>query len=335
MKKVVTALNESLHDLMQERSDVLVIGEDILDPYGGAFKVTQGLATRFPGRVITTPISEAGIVGLGIGLALRGFRPIVEIMFGDFVTLIADQLINHASKMTSMYGEPLKLPLVVRTPMGGRRGYGPTHSQSLERLYMGVPGLTVVAISHILNPGDLLRAAVEQVGGPVLFVENKTLYAQSLMTEETLSREGLHLERGRGHLPTSLLSHNEPADVAFITYGGMLPLVLEAVDYLHRVEGSACEILVPHQLAPLDVAPILRAAQKTRRTVVVEEGIKDWGWGSEVVACLSSVRHEAPPERVGAKLSPIPASREGEDEVLPQVRDIIGAAIRTVDGSYI
>jgi pyruvate/2-oxoglutarate/acetoin dehydrogenase E1 component len=120
--RVLEQLNQSLHAVMAERSDVLFIGEDVLDPYGGAFKVSKGLSTAFPDQVITTPISEASIVGLGTGLALQGYRPVVEIMFGDFITLIADQLVNQAAKMTWMYNRELAVPIVVRTPMGGRRG---------------------------------------------------------------------------------------------------------------------------------------------------------------------------------------------------------------------
>ncbi len=320
---------------MQRRPDVVVIGEDILDLYGGAFQVTKGLSSTFPERVITTPISEAGIVGLGTGLALHGYRPIVEIMFGDFVTLIADQLINHASKMTWMYGQSLELPLVVRTPMGGGRGYGPTHSQSLEKLYLGVPGLTVAAISHVYDPGEVLRAAVEDVGKPVLLVEHKLLYNRQVVSQEELRQQGLTITHNGSPFPTSVLFHDRSPDVTFITYGGMLPLVIDAVCHLRRVEGLSCEIVVPHQLAPLDMEPIVDSVLKTRRTVVVEEGVKSWGWGSEVVAGLAHIRHEAPPERVGARELPIPASREMEDQVLPQVSNIIAAAIHTVDKSLV
>ena len=131
MSTVLETLNASLHDAMTKDERVYIMGEDILDPYGGAFKVTKGLSTSFPERVITTPISEAGIVGVAAGMALRGLRPIVEIMFGDFFTLIADQLINHIAKFRWMYKDQVNVPIVIRAPMGGRRGYGPTHSQSL------------------------------------------------------------------------------------------------------------------------------------------------------------------------------------------------------------
>ena len=150
MPTVLDSLNQSLHQLLDADQRVVVLGEDILDPYGGAFKVTRGLSSRFPGRVLTTPISEAAIVGLASGLALRGLRPIAEIMFGDFLFLAGDQLVNHAAKFRWMYNDEVRVPLVIRAPMGGRRGYGPTHSQSIEKHFMGVPGLWVVA-PHVLN----------------------------------------------------------------------------------------------------------------------------------------------------------------------------------------
>ena len=172
MKTVVDSLNEGLHDLMAADSRVVIVGEDVLDPYGGAFKVTRGLSSRFPGRVYTTPVSEAAIVGLASGLALRGLRPIAEIMFGDFLFLAGDQIVNHAAKFRWMYNDQVSVPLVIRTPMGGRRGYGPTHSQSAEKHFMGVPGLWMVAPSVLSTPGDLLRQATLECDDPVIFIES-------------------------------------------------------------------------------------------------------------------------------------------------------------------
>lgn len=335
MTRVVHDLNGSLHDLMEERDDVLVLGEDVLDPYGGAFKVTRGLSDRFPDRIITTPISEAGIVGVGIGLAMRGYRPIVEIMFGDFVTLIADQLINHASKFVSMYGEKEALPVVVRTPMGGRRGYGPTHSQTLERLFMGVPGLEVVAVSNAYPPGRLLRDVVETINNPVLFVENKILYTKKMWGEGFESRSGMHLDLVSEDLPTARIRHGTSPDVTLVTYGGMVPEVVEAADHLREVEGLKCEIIVPHRISPLDLGSVIESVRYTRRLVVVEEGVAEWGWGAEVVSEIGRVALEAPPQRVGAARRPIPANRELEKEVLPQAEDVVDAAVRTVDARFL
>ena len=140
MSNVLESINQGLHGMMAADARVIVLGEDILDPYGGAFKVTKGLSSAYPDRVLTTPISEAAIVGLASGLALRGLRPVAEIMFGDFLFLAGDQLTNHAAKFQWMFNDQVRVPMVVRAPMGARRGYGPTHSQSIEKHVMGVPG---------------------------------------------------------------------------------------------------------------------------------------------------------------------------------------------------
>jgi pyruvate/2-oxoglutarate/acetoin dehydrogenase E1 component len=335
LKRVVHRLNEALTALLRDNPNLFVIGEDLLDPYGGAFKVTKGLSSAFPERVLSTPISEAGFVGVGAGLALRGYEAVVEIMFGDFVTLIADQLINQISKMTWMYGEPLPLRLVVRTPMGGRRGYGPTHSQTLERLYLGVPGLSVVAVSHLFDPGEMLRRAVVDTAQPVLFIENKTLYTEPVLAPDALyRRSGLRVAADEALFPTLTLSPDEAPDVTLVSYGGMVPLCLDAAQRLREEEELAVEVVVPHLLSPLDAEPLLASARRSRRVVVVEEGIAAWGWGAEVVAELAAVALGAPPERVGAKGTPIPASRELETHTLPQTEDIIAAVLRTVDRTF-
>ena len=150
----VTLVCKAFHRALEQDPRVVLIGEDIESPYGGAFKATKGLSNAFPGRVRNTPISEALIVGLGNGLALAGMRPVCEIMFGDFLTLAADQWLNHAAKFRYMYNEQVHVPLILRTPMGGRRGYGPTHSQSIEKHFLGVPGTRVLAMNHRSDPGE-------------------------------------------------------------------------------------------------------------------------------------------------------------------------------------
>ena len=155
-KRGVQVLNETLHAIFAERDDVVLFGEDVLDPYGGAFKVTQGLSDAYPDRVLTTPISEASLFGVAAGMALRGQRPILEIMFGDFIALGLDQIVNGISKFREMYDDQVTVPLVVRAPMGARRGYGPTHSQSLEKLLLGIPNICVVAASECHDVGGLL-----------------------------------------------------------------------------------------------------------------------------------------------------------------------------------
>jgi pyruvate/2-oxoglutarate/acetoin dehydrogenase E1 component len=213
------ALNAALIAMMREDDRVHFLGEDILDPYGGAFKISKGLSSAYPDRVITTPISEAGFTGLATGMALRGLRPIVEIMFGDFLAIAADQIVNHMAKFVTMYGRTMDVPIVVRTPMGGGRGYGATHSQSLEKLFFGTPNLTIVAPSHAHDPGKLLRNAVA-LGRPVLFIEHKMLYPENLLE----SGGALTIENLTGDpFPTALVKNfsRGTADVLIVAYGGM------------------------------------------------------------------------------------------------------------------
>ena len=161
-----------------------LLGEDIADPYGGAYTLTRGMSSRFPGKIINTPMSEQGFTGLGVGMALAGYKPIIEIMFGDFSTLIMDQILNHASKFVE--GFEKKLHLVVRDPMGGYRGFGATHSQSLEKLYVGLPNIAVISPSVLHEPGDLLVKAMD-LGVPVIFAENKLDYTRKMFKAEKIS----------------------------------------------------------------------------------------------------------------------------------------------------
>ena len=165
--KYIESINKCLHQLFEANEKTFLIGEDLLDPYGGAFKASKGISTSFPERVISTPISESGFLGFAIGMALQGYRPIVEIMFGDFITLCADQIVNHACKFKGMYNNQVDVPLVVRTPMGGGRGYGPTHSQSIEAMFLNVPRLVMESPSIFDQPGELLTHSILDIDEPV------------------------------------------------------------------------------------------------------------------------------------------------------------------------
>ena len=334
---VLSSLNESLHALMEWEDRVLVMGEDILDPYGGAFKVTKGLSTKFPDRVLGTPLSEASIVGMASGMAMRGMLPIVEIMFGDFLMLVADQLINHAAKFRWMYNDGVRVPIVVRTPMGGRRGYGPTHSQSLEKHFLGVPGLWVVAPHVAGDPGALLRQAVVDNDEPVLFIESKTCYARPLIT----SIRGLEfqtLSASEAPFPTTYIGHgssNGGPDALICTYGGMTPHCLEAVEQLTDQEGLTVDLAVFSQLSPPPVDHVVRILEEHRPGVIVyvEEGTTTGGWAAEMVAQFTKIggenRYATPAihQRIGGLEQPIPSSRELERQALPQVADIVRTVV--------
>ncbi len=331
MERCAQILNRSLHALFTERTDVVLLGEDLLDPYGGAFKVSAGLSTKFPDRVLTTPISEAAIVGVAGGLALRGLRPIVEIMFGDFTTLAADQIINHLAKFNGIYHGKVSCPVVIRAPMGARRGYGPTHSQSLEKIFLGIPGLTVVAPSRYHELGELLRRAVVDSTDPILFIENKAMYAQPHEPPVAGRVAEFSTRLGAGRFPTLSFSLNNfaPPDLTLATYGGITPLALLAALELALEHELFAEVVVPSQLSPLPTAELLPSLAASRRLLVAEEGTLTAGWGAEVVARLMDLADfPFASARVAAKDSIIPTSRILEDAMLPQPADLIAAALK-------
>ncbi len=326
--RVLESLNAGLRGALADCQQAWLIGEDLLDPYGGAFKVAQGLSTEFPERVITTPVSEAGIVGLGVGMALRGMRPVIEIMFGDFLTLAADQLVNHAAKLHWMSGGKVKVPLVVRTPMGGRRGYGPTHSQTLEKHFLGVPGLRVVAACEFDEPGAMLRSALLDDDDPVLFVEHKLLYA--LLVQDLDSTPGVEMERIGSVYPTYRRRiAGAPAPILTLAaYGYMAHLALEAQDRLAYEHEIFSDLLVFTQLSPLPQAPLLESLAQTGALLTVEEGSRTAGWGAEVLAqALESRIPLKRARRIAARNLPVPAAQSLEAVVLPQVDDILAAVL--------
>ncbi|MDI6770284.1 MAG: transketolase C-terminal domain-containing protein [Anaerolineales bacterium] len=328
MPTVLESLNQALHHALLTDERVYLLGEDILDPYGGAFKVTRGLSAKFPERVLTTPISEAAIVGVASGMALRSLRPVVEIMFGDFVTLIADQLVNHATKFRWMYNDMVRVPLVVRTPMGGGRGYGPTHSQSLEKMFLGVPGLRVVAPNTLGDPGQLLANAIAE-DDPVLFIEHKLLYTRPLLQASQGDLTDFEIQQCGETYPTYVLriSNLESSNLTLATYGYNFELVCQAALELLMEREIFCEIVLFSQLSPFDIAPLLDSLRRTRRLLTVEEGGLTLGWGAEILARLAESGIQANMRRVAALDLPIANSRPLEDAILPSVEKIVDAAL--------
>lgn len=337
MITVLNSLNRALHTALETDNRVFILGEDILDPYGGAFKVTQGLSSAYPDRVLTTPVSEAGIFGVATGMALRGLRPVVEIMFGDFVTLVADQLINHAAKFRFMYNDQVSVPLVVRVPMGGRRGYGPTHSQSLEKLFIGIPGIRILAPCTFSDPGQLLLDAIFQDDDPVLYIENKIQYAKPLLNpgkQDDFTLNNIDIQHKLDYAPTTILRiRDAPEPIAtFVTYGYMAELSLQAALQLAYQDEIFVELIVFTQIAPLQMQPIIDSVNRTNKLLVIEEGTYTLGWGAEVLArsveLLSGKILSA--SRVASSDNPIPASLTLESAVLPNVGDIVQAVKKMV-----
>lgn len=325
-QRLVRALNQCLAAHFRRDEKILMIGEDIESPYGGAFKVTQGLSDEFPGRIRNTPISEAAIVGVGSGLALAGWRPMVEIMFGDFTGLAFDQLVNHAAKFERMYGGQQPVNLVVRTPMGGRRGYGPTHSQTLDRHFLGAPGLRVLALNNLLEPDALYGPLLSGHAGATLVLENKTAYGANLRAEHA---PGFRMLVSSETFPTAWLRPEaRRADVTLLGYGGMSDLLATAAERLFVEHDLIAQVLCPMQIHPFELAPLLPVLRLGERLLVVEEGQGFAGFGAEVMAQLA----ERAPEFRGqvGRLAPpsdiIPASGTMEKAMLPSLELILTRA---------
>lgn len=300
------ALWEALAEEMARDPAVFLLGEDV--SHGGYFAVTAGLAEEFTGRVLDTPISEYAIVGAAVGAALNGQRPVAEILFSDFLTTCMDPLMNQAAKLRYMSGGQYALPLVVRTPGGAGLGMAAQHSQSLEALLTGVPGLIVVAPSTPLDAKGLLKAAIRS-NNPVLFFENKLLYLQVGPVPE-----------GDYVVPIGLAEVKRGGeDVTLVAIGGMVPEALDVSQALAG-EGVEVEVIDPRTLVPLDIATIMRSLAKTRRLVTVEEGALNHGFGAEIAARVASQAPQllrAPVQRVAALDIPIPYARNLERAAVP------------------
>ncbi len=334
---LVRELNAALHHFLETDPRVLVLGEDIADPYGGAFKVTRGLTTAYPDRVLTTPVSEAAIVGVAAGLAMSGYRPIVEIMFGDFVALAFDQIVNHVAKYPAIYGGQVTCPVIVRVPSGGHRGYGPTHSQSLEKHFLGVPGLVVVAASPFHDPAAVLGTLLQR-DDPVIYVEHKLLYAEPIIRPER-GRVGEAIGResaSPGELPTISLSFVDPSEctATVLAYGYTALLAMRALEELAIEEEVFAELVVPAQLSPMDWAPILESVDRTGSLATVEEGMAGWSWGTQASANVGALRFgrlRRPISVTASGPSVIPSSRDLERQVLvgtSQIKDAVREACR-------
>ena len=275
--------------------------------------------------MFNAPISEQSIVGVGNGLALAGRRPVVEIMFGDFLLLAADQFVNHAAKFRWMYNDQVTVPLIIRTPMGGGRGYGPTHSQSLEKHLLGLPGTRVLALHHRYSPALLYGTLLESNDRPTIVIENKIMYGR--MTSPVMP-DGFVLEASSDTFPTVRLRPCEGTpDVTIVAYGGMAWEAEKAALELFDEHDILAEVLMPQQIYPLDLVGIARSVNATKRLFVVEEGQGFAGFASELIAQLVEGEHSAGlrVRRISPAPQPIPTSRPLEQLALPDAAAIVRA----------
>jgi 2-oxoisovalerate dehydrogenase E1 component len=308
------ALNEALHEEMEHDPGVFVVGEDIAQ-LGGLFQVTKGLLERFgPQRVIDAPISEAAQAGAGVGAALVGCRPVVELQIADFVSLVMDQVVNHAGKWRYMSGGRVTVPFVLRGAVSSGIGMAAQHSQTLEAWFVHAPGLVVIMPSTPYDAKGLLKSAIRD-DNPVVFLEKRLLY----------SRPG-QVPEGEYTVPIGVADvKREGSDVTVATYAAGVHLALQAARQLAR-EGFEVEVVDLRTLKPLDTETLFASVRKTRRLVVVSEAAGTGSFASEVVArvteeAFSSLR--SPPVRVTAKDVPMPYAAQLERAVLPQVEDVV------------
>lgn len=315
------ALREALVEEMQRDETVFILGEDVGRYWGGAFKVTKGLAEEFGDeRVRDTPISESAIVGAAVGAAITGMRPIVEIMFGDLTTLAMDQIVNQAAKIHYMFGGQASVPLVIRTPFGGGVNIAAHHSQSLEAWFMHVPGLLVAAPSTPYDAKGLLKTAIRN-NNPVFFCEHKLLYPfKGSIPEETYT-----IPFGSARVV------REGEDITIVATMFMVHEALSAADTLKK-EGLSAEVLDPRTLVPLDKEALVASVKKTGRAVIVSEGCKTAGVTAEIAAVIAEEAIDyldAPLVRVAEPDTPIPFSPSLEKAVIPN-KDTIIKAVRNI-----
>jgi pyruvate/2-oxoglutarate/acetoin dehydrogenase E1 component len=316
------ALNEALAEELARDPRVFLLGEDVIDPWGGTFRVTEGLSTRFGlERVRETPISEAAIVGCAIGAALAGMRPVAEIMFLDFAALAMDQIANQAAKLRYMTGGQVSVPLVIRAAGGAGRASAAQHSQSLEAWFAHVPGLKVVMPATPYDAKGLLKAAIRDPD-PVVFIEHKMIYG----TRGPVPDDDYVV-------PLGIADVKRPgSDLTLVATSRQVLRALEAAEQVAREDGFDVEVVDPRTLYPLDEATIVESVRKTGRALVVSEAPKRGGWGAELVARIVEDAFDlldAPVIQVAAHDTPIPFAPTLEEHVIPGVTDIV-AGIRRI-----
>jgi acetoin:2,6-dichlorophenolindophenol oxidoreductase subunit beta len=315
------AVRDALSTAMRRDDDVFIMGEDIAE-MGGSMGVTQGMLEEFgPDRVRNTPISEIAISGAGIGAAMQGMRPVVEIMYEDFLTVSMEQIVNQAAKHRTMSGGQLKVPLVVRTQGGAGWSPGAQHAQQLEAWFVHVPGLKVVYPSTPTDVRGLLWSSIYD-DNPIVFFEHRLLYG----IKEDVPEELEPIPLGKARVM------REGNDVTVIATGPMVHQSLKAADAAEQ-DGISVEVVDPRTLQPLDTETIIASVKKTNRAVTAHEAVTRMGFGAELAAVIQYEAFDwldAPIERVGAKFAPLAFAPAMEQYVVPQVADVLAAIKRTV-----
>jgi pyruvate dehydrogenase E1 component beta subunit len=326
------ALNQALREELQRDERVVLMGEDI-GVFGGAFKVTEGLLEEFgERRVRDTPISENTFVGIGVGAAMTGLRPVVELMTVNFALLAFDQIVNHAAHIHYMFGGQARVPLVVRMPQGAGHQLGPTHSHCLEAMFLHVPGLLVATPSTAADAKGLLKTAIRDEN-PVIFIEHESLYGVRGEVPDPASAGA----GGEEHLVSfgRAAVRREGGDVTIVGVSRMALTAQRAAEQLASEHGVQAEVIDPRTLRPLDLDTILRSVAKTNRCVIVEEGWPHGGVGANLSALISEQAFDdldAPVKRVSGADVPMPYSKPLEDIAYPHEPQIVQAVLRVLGG---
>jgi pyruvate dehydrogenase E1 component beta subunit len=323
-KTMREAISQALWEEMERDPKVFLLGEEV-GVWGGTYAVTKGFYDHFGGeRVRDTPISEAAIIGAAIGAALTGTRPVAELMTINFAFVAMDHIVNQAAKLHYMFGGQFVLPLVIRTPSGGGRQLGATHSQTPDAIFAHFPGLKVVAPGTPADAKGLLKAAI-RCNDPVMFIEHATLYQM------------------RGEVPDGDYTvpigkstvQRAGKDITIVTYSKMLDVSMKAAEQLSKDAGIEAEIVDLRSLRPLDMEPVLESFKKTNRAVIVEEGWQSYGVGAEVQSRIYEQAFDyadAPIKRVAQEEVPLPYNRTLEQMALPQMSDVIAAVKEVLNG---
>jgi len=320
------ALRDAMAEEMRRDEKVFVMGEDV-GVFQGSFKVTEGLLDEFgEKRVRDTPISENTFVGMGVGAAMGGLRPIVEIMTVNFALLAMDQIVNHAAAVPYMFGGQVRVPLVIRMPGGGGHQLGPTHSHSFEAMFQHFPGLLVACPSTPADAKGLLKAAIRD-DNPVIFIEHETLYG--IRGEVPEDGDGT-VDFGHAAI------RHQGADVTIVGILRMAEVAQQAAKTLSSEHGVEAEVIDPRTIRPLDLDTILESVRKTNRAVIVEEGWPHGGVGANLAALIQGQAFDhldAPVERVTGADVHMPYSKRLEQAAIPHVEHVVSAALQTLEGS--
>jgi 2-oxoisovalerate dehydrogenase E1 component len=331
-KRQVELINNFFDDYLAKDKNMIFIGEDVLSPYGGAFKVAKGLSDKYPDQVFATPISEQAITGIANGLALAGMKPYLEIMFGDFITLSMDQIINHASKFYHMYNKQVTCPVVIRTPMGGGRGYGPTHSQTLDKFLVGIDNVKVVALNNFISPYEIyIKIHTEE--HPVIVIENKCDYGRKIATN---SIKNYLYEKSDDDYPLIRLRPiKSPPTATLVTYGGMADVVHNCLKEIFIKLDIKSEVFILTLIHPLDIKEIVKSVENTGRLYVIEEGSAFAGIGSEIIAAVKEQTDKTfLARRIASLPLPIPSAKGLESEVITNKKRILQTIEETIKWLY-